>query len=130
MIKRSEQITHQGNTTMKIGKDTASVSNWIISSDTNQPEVGKGMTELRWTDRTPWEVVYTSPNNKEVHVVRYETTYKTNAYDGYLELKGLIPQTHTVLKYRNGAWKRKTENGWLKMNVVFGYAEGYTDPHF
>jgi hypothetical protein len=115
---------------MKLSKETASVNNWIMSSDVTKPEVGKGMTQLHWTDRTPWEVVYVSPNSKEVHVARYETAYKSNAYDGYLELKSLIPHTHTVLKYRNGAWKRKTDNGWLKMNVIFGSAEGYKDPHF
>jgi hypothetical protein len=130
MIKRSEQITHKGNTIMRIGKDTASVSNWIMSSDITQPEVGKGMTELHWTDRAPWEVIYVSSNKKEVHVVRYDTKYKKDMYDGYQELDGIIEDTLTVLKYRHGAWRRQTDWGWSKMNVIFGCAQAYTDPHF
>jgi hypothetical protein len=120
----------QKDTDMKLGTETSSISNWIMSEHVTQPQVGKGMTELHWTDRTPWEVIYVSPNNKEVHVVMYNTKYRKDGYDGYLELDGIMPDTLTVLKYRHGAWRRQTDWGWSKMNVIFGCAQGYRDPHF
>lgn len=51
---------------MKLGKQTASVTNWLMSGTQGQPipEVGMGVTELHWTDRHAGTIVRISPSGK------------------------------------------------------------------
>lgn len=126
---------------MKLGKDTSSVSNWILSSVPNSPVVGEGATELMWTDRRAYEVLWVSKNGKECVIERLESRFDSAGYPiehtptGY-ELK---------LKFRYGSWwvvdtnapnaNNELFNGdWkfqpYKMNIVFGRREAYYDHSF
>jgi hypothetical protein len=42
---------------MKLGRDTNSMVNYLMSGNKTQPEVGAGATILNWTDRKPATVV-------------------------------------------------------------------------
>jgi len=113
---------------MKLGTETASVHNWVMAGTAGQPEVGKGMLELMWTDRRVWEVLWVSDNKKEVVVGLYSPSHDSEGY--VTELGDVIPGSETTLKFRHGKWKVEGYNGWSKMNVIFGSHRGYRDPHF
>jgi hypothetical protein len=51
---------------MKLGRDTGSVSNWLMSGSNGQPrpEVGMGVTLLHWTDRSAGTITRVSPSGK------------------------------------------------------------------
>lgn len=51
---------------MKLGRDTASVVNWLSSGTKGQPtpEVGMGVTLLLWTDRHAGTITRVSPSGK------------------------------------------------------------------
>ena len=51
---------------MKLGRDTASLTNYVLSGTNGQPEptVGMGVTVLRWTDRDAGTLVRVSPSGK------------------------------------------------------------------
>lgn len=113
---------------MKLGSQTASVHNWIMSGNPTPPEVGKGMLELMWTDRRVWEVLYVSDDKKEVVVERYDPTYNEL---GYVEDLGQPTGDMITLRYRYRAWRARMVDGtWSKMNVVFGSHQGYYDRSF
>lgn len=51
---------------MKLGKETGSVTNWMMSGTKGQPtpEVGMGITILHWTDRSAGTITRVSPSGK------------------------------------------------------------------
>lgn len=60
------------STNMKLGKDTGSLMNHVMSTSDQKPEVGKGATILHWTDREAWEVIKVSKSGKEVTIQKYD----------------------------------------------------------
>lgn len=50
----------------RLGKDTNSVTNWLLSGTRNQPEphVGMGVTVLMWTDRLAGTITAYEPGEK------------------------------------------------------------------
>lgn len=112
---------------MKLGKDTASLHNWIMSTDVTKPEVGKGMLQLLWTDRRVWEVVDVI-SDKEIRVKPYNPKYNQA---GYVSELGEPIGEGVTLKFSRGSWRFRDFLGkWVKMNVVFGSHMGYRDPSF
>lgn len=53
---------------MKLGTETGSVNNWLLSGTKGQPvpEVGMGATILMWTDRKACTIVKVTPT--QIHV--------------------------------------------------------------
>jgi hypothetical protein len=51
---------------MKLGRDTGSVTNWLMSGTKGEPtpEVGMGVTVLMWTDRKAGTITRVSPSGK------------------------------------------------------------------
>lgn len=51
---------------MKLGRDTASVTNWLLSGTNGQPDpaVGMGVTVLMWTDRHAGTITRVSESGK------------------------------------------------------------------
>lgn len=153
-------------------KDTASVQNWLLSNNRTPPIVGKGATQLLWSDRHAYEVLEVSPDLKRVVIQRYDAKriddknyYGEDQLYAYTDLQG--PKIELV--FRNGAYREivKTRSlkleaikachvfhdkrlkneeafreyqyqdsdytiktSYPKMNIVFGYAQEYRDPHF
>jgi hypothetical protein len=107
--------TQKFKTTMRLGKDTGSMMNWLMSAGSPAPEVGKGMTELHWSDRTAYQVMEISKDGKRVTVRQCKSkrvddlgmTDSGQIYD-YSELHN----TSNVLVFRYGSWywERKTIN--------------------
>lgn len=64
---------------MKLGKNTNSFFNWIMSENRIPPEVGKGATELLWTDRHAYQVTYVSGDSKRVFIKRCNSK-RTDSY--------------------------------------------------
>lgn len=112
---------------MRLGTETASVNNWILSGEQTQPEKGKGMTELMWTDRRAWEVVWTSHDKKTVKVQRYTCKHDREGYGYDFSLEG--PKFEMRWRYK-GWWFKPLTGPYQKINVIFGQALAYRDPHF
>jgi len=113
---------------MRLGTQTASVINWMMSGGRALPEEGKGMTELMWSDRYAWEVLWTSPDKKTLKVQRYTSKHNMEGYGYDYELEGPVLE----MKWRYKGWWLKTLSGdYSKKNVVFGAGkQAYRDPHF
>jgi hypothetical protein len=56
--------------TMRLGSDTGSVNNWLLSGTNGAPvpEVGMGATILMWSDRYPATIVAVGPDAKWVDI--------------------------------------------------------------
>jgi len=60
------------NKTQKRGmKTTGSFYNWLYGNNETLPKVGEGMTELCWTDRHAYEVLWVSEDSTECDIQRY-----------------------------------------------------------
>lgn len=114
---------------MKLGTDTGSVTNWMMSAGESKPVVGKGMTRFFWSDREAYEVVFVSGDGKRVIVQRYDATHKAFSEEPG-QLGELLPYKEE-LRYRYGSWWRMGQGGPnSKWKVRFGIKESYRDPHF
>jgi hypothetical protein len=126
---------------MKLGKDTASVSNWILSSASKLPVVGEGATELQWTDRRAYEVLSVSNNGRECVIEQLECRFGSDGYPVEYTPTG----SELKLKFRYGSWwvignnfpnaNDELFNGdWkvqpYKINIIFGRRDAYYDHSF
>ena len=135
---------------MKLGKDTGSLTNYMMSGTKGQPDpfVGMGVTLLHWSDRDPATIKRVDvPNSKlylweieiwsdEVTVVSGSThdgsaEYEYTQRDGWESGKGALWRLET----RTGKWVsgkmdgkrfKKVDNGGLRI----GHRESYYNPHF
>lgn len=113
---------------MKLGKDTGSVTNWVMSSNKGVPIVGEGMTRFMWSDRYAYEVMEVSEDRKEVIVQEYNFTYNPYSEDeGELTT---LRNGRITLRFRYGSWWAMGEHGNSKWNVRFGMKSAYRDPYF
>lgn len=121
---------------MKLGTETGSVMNHLRSNDPTPPVVGKGATELMWTDRKAYFVNAVSKDGKtctieKARAIRTDKRGMAEAQDYRYERTG-----HEVeLRYLWGAWRYKIDEPWAnkkwhKMNIVFGYMDEYFDFSF
>lgn len=56
---------------MKLGKDTGSLTNWMMSGKQNiEPEIGMGVTELCWTDRHSYTIIDMTKTKKTITIQR------------------------------------------------------------
>lgn len=57
---------------MKLGVETPSLVNSMMSNNETEPIVGMGATILKWTDRQAYEVLEVSDNGKRAIIQRYK----------------------------------------------------------
>lgn len=106
-------------TALKLGIETASLVNHLMSGAKGEPKVGEGATILQWTDREAYEVLEVSDNGKRAIIQKYSRKRIDNNGMGecqtyeYKELEG----GKLELIYKWGAWRIK-----IKMvDFVKGY---------
>lgn len=95
---------------LKIGTQTGSVINWMMSANATLPEVGKGATILSWTDRHAYEVVSVSDDCNTVEIKRcLVKALKCNAFteDQEWDYSKLSEHTETIV-WRNEKWQKKS----------------------
>lgn len=123
---------------MKLGTETGSLVNHILSRSSLTPKVGMGATLLSWTDRngatiTAW--------NGKVMTVQKDFARRTdkNGYGGEQEYEhspnpdGAIRHFKLTPKGWVEIWYNHETNRWNtvgKGGVVVGFRETYYDPHF
>ena len=94
---------------MKLGRQTGSFFNWMMSKNQSVPIVGKGATILHWTDRSAYEVIEVNEKEKSCVIQRYEPKrldkYGMSDSQEY-EYKELTEEKHT-LYYKWGGWKTR-----------------------
>lgn len=94
------------------GKTTGSLFNYLMGNNESIPEVGKGATQLLWSDRHAYEVLSVSEDKTKVTIQRYAPTRldklgmsDQQCYE-YVELVGSPIE---VVWYRN-AWRIKSKS--------------------
>lgn len=123
---------------MKLGTETGSVVNHLMSrGGSNVPVVGKGATELMWTDRKAYFVNSVSEDLKECVIerakpIRTDKNGMSEAQSYEYERTG-----NTIeLKFRWNAWRHFYTCPWTKkkknqkMNISFGHMSEYYDFSF
>lgn len=104
---------------------------------TSRPiEVGMGMTQYHWTDRTAWEVIEVRDQR---HVTIRELDHKCvgGAYSNDWELSSNPNNRTKELAMRKNRWYevfRDCQTGkiyhWERINCSFGHADYYYDYSF
>ncbi|MFA6813428.1 MAG: hypothetical protein WCR45_10165 [Bacteroidaceae bacterium] len=125
---------------LKANTETGSFINMMMSRNGSLPEVGKGATELRWTDRSAYEVIEVREDKKRVIVQQYlpkriDSNGMSECQD--YEYKDLHPMKEVIVwKWGSWRWEREyTENGkttreYSKVNILWGVKDEYFDYSF
>lgn len=118
---------------MKIGSETASTANWLMSNNNTYPEVGKDCTLLMWTDRLSYKVLDQVGEDKFI-IAEY-----ADCYDEETPLGTILRHPRHIRKGRNGKWQiEKVDRNnmgvatgkYEKAAFVFGVRDGFRDPCF
>ena len=116
---------------LKLGTQTGSFVNWMMSQGQTPPVVGKGATVLLWTDRHAYFVDYVSKDGKEVVIERANCRRADNLgmsdQQAYEYLRAENPYSIT-LRFKYGKWRDK-KTGQV-YNIRFGFMEEYYDFSF
>jgi hypothetical protein len=94
---------------------TGSLMNWMMSSNSSIPEVGKGATELHYSDRTPYEVLEVANGGKSALIRQYDHKASRIMQMGEQEWE-LIPNENNPtywVHWKWNAWRTKSEL-WYK----------------
>jgi hypothetical protein len=122
---------------MKLGTETGSLVNHLMSqSGAGVPVVGKGATELMWTDRHAYFVNYVSEDLKRCVIeralaIRVDKNGMSEAQSYEFERTG----GEIELRFKWGKWRYRGKNEWDKnkwypMNIQFGGMNEYYDFSF
>ena len=94
---------------MRLGKQTGSFFNWMMSKNQSVPVVGAGATILHWTDRSAYEVIEVNEKEKSCVIQRYAPkrldNYRMSDSQEY-EYKELTEEKIS-LYYKWGGWKSR-----------------------
>lgn len=126
------------HTAMKLNAETSSLVNHIMSNNSTRPEVGKGATILRWTDRQAYEVVNVSKDGKEVVLQRYSPRRADDRgmTDAQEYIYDTLIESYLTLRFRYGRWYAKYggDDGekpvYDRIHVIFGEKMEYYDFSF
>lgn len=123
---------------MKLGTQTGSFFNHLMSNSMSIPEVGKGATVLHWTDRSAYFVDFVSEDGKTVIIERAKAVRTDN--NGMSESQSYEyvrdPQTEPeTIRFTYGKWRRVYTNWEGKketspINIIFGTMREYYDFSF
>ena len=125
---------------MKIGRETGSVTNMVMSAwKGEEPKVGMGVTMLWWTDRYPGTIVEVDCSKKRPIIAVQTDHAKRTDSNGMSEMQSYdySPDPDAEVLYfrqeENGTWFQITRNPktgrWNKrrMRCVVGHREKYHD---
>jgi isopentenyldiphosphate isomerase len=101
---------------MQLGRQTGSVINHLMSSSSKLPQVGKGMTELLWTDRHAYQVMSVSNDFKNIIVQRCDARRTDNlgmTDSGQQYDYSCLHPYQYKLTFRNKIWK------WVIDEIVY-----------
>jgi hypothetical protein len=124
---------------MKLGTQTGSFFNHLMSNDITPPVVGKGATILLWSDRHAYFVDSVSSDGKEVTITRANPIREDQ--NGMCDVQEYRYERNTdaqleVIKFTYGKWRRVYTNGWTgkketqPINIIFGTMREYYDYSF
>lgn len=95
------------NKGLKLGKETGSVMNCMMSANSSVPKVGEGATILLWTDRHAYTIVEVSPDLKKVKLQRCDS--RRTDTNGMSESQEYDYSKHLnqfkTLEFKYGSWK-------------------------
>lgn len=97
-------------------KAAATVATSIV--DINRPNVERGATMLKWTDRQAYFVEWVSEDGKECHITRAKQTADEA---GTISFQRAPEAVRAHLKYRYGAWWAVTESTAADGTTVTDY---------
>ena len=130
IMKNSEKVQRA-----KVGV-AGSFFNQLMSNNSTLPEVGKGATQMMYSDRYCFEVKEVSEDGKRVIL---------ESLDARADLSKPCPMGHqnwileptgqlSEIRWRHGAWRMLVDlNGkpaWNKINIIFGVKRHYRDWSF
>lgn len=118
---------------LKLGTQTNSFINWMMSSNQTLPEVGKGATILHWTDRSIYEVIEVSKDGKTVKLEYLDAEWDSSKSGGEGHQNWIFKPTgrYFFVSWRNNSWKTKcteivyTEE-FKKTSTTFALAKSLT----
>ena len=98
---------------MKLGKETGSFFNHLMSRDVTPPVVGKGATKFMWSDRHAYDVLAVDEKDKSCLIRRSKAERTDNLGMSDIQNYKYSTDEEAVairLIYRRGAWRedRKT----------------------
>lgn len=122
---------------MKLGSQTGSLFNHMMSSSNTEPVVGSGATILHYTDRSSYFVDSVSIDKKTV-IIERASAIRTDDYGmcdiqnyRYERNQNAIPET---IRYRYGNWykvyKNDNKTTYGRINIIFGVMREYHDYSF
>lgn len=124
---------------MKLGTETGSFFNHLMSGDTNKPSVERGATVLLWSDRHAYFVNAVTKDGKECVIERAKAVRSdengmsdSQNYQYFREV--YAEPIH--LKFRYGKWRRYYTNAYTgkmesqTMNITFNGMYEYYDYSF
>lgn len=116
---------------MKLGTDTGSMANYLMSGTKGQPEpvLGMGVTFLSWTDRYAGTIVYTVAKGGKVvefeaqedEAIRTDSNGMSECQSYRFE-RNLGGARHKYRRDRKGQW-RKVGDKWTGDKKVYGFVE-------
>lgn len=125
---------------MKLGKETGSLTNAMMSHTGTFPVVGKGATLLSWTDRYAYFVNSVSADGKTCVIeraiaIREDNNGMSDAQSYRYERHAPGDTTPVTLRFRYGRWYLQhgtplTGISYSKINVCFGTMREYYDHSF
>jgi len=94
---------------------TGSFINWMMSSNSTIPEVGKGATELHWSDRTPYEVLEVANEGKSalIRQMGYRASRQMQMGEQAWELFSEPENESIWVHWKWNAWRTKNSR-WYK----------------
>ena len=111
--------------------------NQLMGNNESIPVVGKGATELQYTDRSCYEVIEVSEDLKTVRLQFLEAKHDRTQEGGFGHQNWILEPVDRFLTvvWRNNGWKIKGKKidftkSWIKENqdkITFGYAKLLTD---
>jgi hypothetical protein len=116
---------------MKLGRDTVSMTNYLMSGTKGQPvpEVGMGVTILMWTDRYAGTITRVSPSGKTFWYREDKATCTGNGMNESQtwthEPDPNAPE-HAARLSKRGEWHRSPGS----TRLALGYRNTYRDPSF
>lgn len=116
---------------LKLGTQTGSFVNWMMSQGQTPPVVGKGATVLLWTDRHAYFVDYVSKDGREIVIERPECKRADDL--GMSDSQAYVYERNVnankiILRFKYGKWRDK-QTGQV-YNIKFGYMDEYYDFSF
>ena len=116
---------------LKLGTQTGSIFNHIMSCGDTKPEVGKGATELLWTDRHAYFVDWVSEDGKECKIQRADAVRidgQGMSDDQEYRYDRIEGAGHYHLRFTYGKWRDKETKKVFR--IQFGYMREYYDFSF